>query len=322
MTGLTASEGRQWHGRHTMYQWSRDDSTRATREELERWIEVAQSARLDQFAMEKIGDPIPGSFLRPRSDIDPLRKMTAWCRGYLEAAIDHLILWADHAVPLIFHPDVVVSHSLRPALTLARAAMESASQTIWILGPEDKSECGRRYIQLAVADLIEQVKAAETPEKRSHLQARRDDLLAALGLTPRAFVTPTYLEMVRYSAEFLSSGITDRLEAAAFPTPDRVERLWRSSAGAAHGKRWPEWELPTVVEEQGEEYAIPDVAAMAEILKLAESFVAAGVVLFAHRSGHEAVFPSIWQEGAAFITANMTLREESEPIDPAPLADS
>ena len=110
--------------------------------------------------------------------------MTTFSRGYLDAAVDRLILWADHAVPLKFHPDTIVTHSLRPALTLARAATESAPQTIWILGSDDKVLCGQRYIQLAIADLIEQVDAAETIDKRSSLQAGRDELLGGARCDP------------------------------------------------------------------------------------------------------------------------------------------
>ena len=179
----------------------------------------------------------------------PLHKMTAWCRGYLEAAVDHMILWADYAVPLKFHPETIVTHSLRPALTLARAAMESASQTIWILGSDDKVQCAQRYVQLAVADLIEHVKAAETFEKRSPLQRRSDELFAALGVTHRTFVAPTSLEMVRFAAEYLQSDLASDADVTLSLGPDRVERLWRSAAGAAHGKRWPEWEFQSVVTE-------------------------------------------------------------------------
>ena len=110
---------------------------------------VAQGIRLDRFALDGIVVPTLGSFLRPRRDGDPPHEMTAWSRGYLEAAVDHLILWVGHAVPLNFHPDTIVSHSSRPALTHARAAMESASQTIWILSSDDTVLCGQRYIVIA-----------------------------------------------------------------------------------------------------------------------------------------------------------------------------
>ena len=85
--------------------------TRATREELEPWIIVAQGTRLDRFAIHRIGAPTLGWFLRSRLDGDPVHEMTTFSRGYLDAAVDRLILWADHAVPLKFHPDTIVSTS-------------------------------------------------------------------------------------------------------------------------------------------------------------------------------------------------------------------
>lgn len=49
---------------------------------------VAQGIRLDRFAFGGTVTPTLRSFLRPRRDGDPLHKMTAWSRGYLEAALD------------------------------------------------------------------------------------------------------------------------------------------------------------------------------------------------------------------------------------------
>ena len=53
---------------------------------------------------------------------------------------------------------------------------------------------------------------------------------------------------------------------------------------------------------------------MTEVLQLAESFISAGIVLLAHRSGQAAMFPALWSEGAAHITANMTPRDDSAPF--------
>ena len=100
------------------------------REEIMPWIEAAQAARLNADVLGRLMPPREGSFLRPTPE-DPLKNMACWCHSFLEAAADHLVLWADHVAPLKFHPEAETVHTFRPAFTLARATIESAAQAIW-----------------------------------------------------------------------------------------------------------------------------------------------------------------------------------------------
>jgi hypothetical protein len=93
---------------------------RLDREEIMPWLQVAQGARLNADVLERLMPPLEGSFLRPNPD-DPLKNMAWWCHGFLDAAADHLLLWADYAAPLKFHAEAETVHTLRPAFTLARA---------------------------------------------------------------------------------------------------------------------------------------------------------------------------------------------------------
>lgn len=285
------------------------------REEIVPWLQVAQGARLNADVLERLMPPLEGSFLRPALG-DPLKNMAWWCHGFLEAAADHLLLWADYVAPLKFHPEAETVHTLRPAFTLARATMESAAQAIWVLSPEEQIESVRRYIQLAMWDLSEQAKAAETAEARAEIQARRDETLQDLGLTVRKFNPPRYLDMIRGAAEFLTAGDT-----TSPMNPDGVERSWRSAAGAAHGKRWPDFEFNDSVEEDGLIYRVPKVEAISDVLQVADKFLSAGVILFAMRAGRMDDFDNLWQEATVRLALRMTT-VDGMPISPEDIPDS
>jgi hypothetical protein len=55
------------------------------------------------------------------------------------------------------------------------------------------------------------------------------------------------------------------------------------------------------------------VLAMAGVLEVAEKFVAAGVLLLAHRSGLEDEWPELWQEATVRLATTMT------PLDGVPI---
>ncbi|CDK00761.1 conserved hypothetical protein [Microbacterium sp. C448] len=99
------------------------------REQSRSWVEVAQSARLMRDLLTETPPAIDGS---PFSIIDGdlPESCEKWCRAYLSSALEHLGMWADYVAPLTFHTDAVVHHDARPSQTLARAALESASQAV------------------------------------------------------------------------------------------------------------------------------------------------------------------------------------------------
>lgn len=285
---------------HSQGQWlmridGADQSARRIEDdELTPWMEVAASTRLNAEVLGRLMPPRAGSFLRPTPD-DPLKKMAWWCHGYLEAAADHLLLWADYSVPLATRLDTETVQRLRPAFTLARAAIESAAHAIWALGPEEPSECGRRFIQLVIWDLDEQTKAATTTYAHSELSGRREEMLAYFGMTKRSFNPPRYLEMIRWVADFLEHG-----DSTSPSTAGRFERIWRSTAGAAHGKQWTEFEFNDHVDAgDGLFYSTPRVEAISDVMRVADTFLSAGVVLFAIRTGHGDDFQELWDEAAA-----------------------
>lgn len=280
------------------------------REQIVPWIEVAQSARLNADVLERLMPPREGSFLRPTPD-DPLKNMAWWCHGFLDAAVDHLLLWADYAAPLKFHPEASIAHTLRPAFTLARAAIEAAAQAIWILSPEDPNVRGARYVVLATWDVNEQLKAAVAAEARAELKGRRDEIFAKLGVTARSFRQPRYLDMIREAAEFLDLG-----DSNPAMSPDGIERVWRSAAAAAHGKHWPEFEFHDRTDAgEGLFLSVPKTEPISEVLQVAERLTSAGMVLFAMHAGRMEDFHALWDEAVARLASRMTT-VSGEPIKP------
>lgn len=263
-----------------------------SREEIAPWLEIAQGVRLNADVLGHLMPPRMGSFLRPTAD-DPLRKMAWWCHGFLEAAADHLMMWADYTVPFEVHRQATV-HTLRPTFTLARAAIEAAAQVFWALSPEESAVRGRRFLHLVAWDVDEQAKAAGPGDAQAQIHVQRAQILALFGWTPRTFKPPRYVDMIRGVAEFLQRDDPD------FPiTPDGAERVWRSTAGAAHGKQWPLFEFEHHVEvAEGLLSSTPRIDAISEVLTVAEKYFSAAVVLFAMRAGHEEQLDQLWDQAA------------------------
>jgi hypothetical protein len=217
----------------------------------------------------------------------PVRPASAWCRGYLEAALEHLLLWADFVAPLKFHEDQAVVHTLRPAQALARAALESAAQAVWVMAPGAAVPCTRRHLTLVLHDLDEQRKAAPN-EEREALKTARDSVIqevAKVTSVTELLNAPSYLTLVREAtSEALMKGTRTDMPT----TVDEAERVWRASAGAMHGKRWPTIEQMTeMTDGDGRQIRAPRPEAITKVLKLAEGVLAYGVLRYADYLGHE-----------------------------------
>jgi hypothetical protein len=113
---------------------------------LQRWKEFAASARWCSRVLSQVGDPLEQSNFRQVNDLYLPEKASDWCRGYLQAAVDHLEFWADFVAPLKFHPEHTVGHRFRPVQSLARAAMEAAAQAVWVMSADTPVESLRRHL--------------------------------------------------------------------------------------------------------------------------------------------------------------------------------
>jgi len=252
------------------------------------WVEVANSARVMQGMLHAIEPPSEESPLAQVDALYPSQTTSGWCRGYLEAALEHMMLWADFAAPLKFHEDHVVIHALRPAQALARAAAESAAQAVWVMAAGAAIPCAHRHLTLVFHDLDERRKAAVGEEKERLAAVRKAAIedLSKVTSVDDVLKPPTYLKLIREaSSEVIAKGST-----TDFPkTPDEAERIWRASAGAMHGKRWPSLEQTVELpNEVGQLVRVPDPEAISKALKLADGIITYGILRFADYSGHAA----------------------------------
>ena len=252
------------------------------REQSRSWVEVAHSARLMRDLLAETPPAIDGS---PFNIIDEELPQSCekWCRSYLSSALEHLGMWADYVAPLTFHPDAIAHHDARPAQTLARAALESASQAVWVMASRDPREVLRRHLSLVLADWAEQRKAEIDPERKADLKQQRLHLLDILKSHGVKVEDPSYLTLVMEAAHEVRTNLSD----GDLGDPGQIERLWRASAGSAHGKMWPSLELRVSVEVDGRPFSFPDADAMSAILVLANRVTQYGVLRFIDYAGHE-----------------------------------
>lgn len=78
-------------------------------------MQVALSARVMQQTLRLIPATRAGAPLDVLRRLLPQEPADLWCRGFLEAALEHLLMWADYATPLKYHPEASVEFTLRPA---------------------------------------------------------------------------------------------------------------------------------------------------------------------------------------------------------------
>ena len=244
-----------------------------------RWKEIATSARWSLRVLSQVRDPAEGS---PFDEVNPIHteKASDWCRGFLDASAEHMGHWADFAAPLKWHPEHVVNHTFRPTQTLARAAMESAAQAVWIMAPDRPYECARRHLCLIRWDYSEYRKSL--PANRKHIAREQDKRLldgVRQHFAEDQLRPPNYLSVLRDTASVVGRD------------PDEVEVIWRASSGSAHGKRWPAHALQRVT--PGDEYEpgqfrtllMPDPRAMTRALDIADALLTYGVSRFLQLSG-------------------------------------
>jgi hypothetical protein len=267
------------------------------------WVEVAHSSRLMLDVLLRVEGPRAGSNFEQVDALYPFEPASNWCRGFLLAALEHMEMWANHVAPLKFGPEAEVVYRFRPVQTLSRAAVEAASQAVWIMDGSSARECARRHLQLILHDLEEQKKAAP-PEERERVTEARSSLLDMLkdAITEAQIGNfPGYMSTVKAASATVAAKGS---KAGGLDDSTEVERLWRASAGSAHGKRWPAFKLQKELSREststGQVGAIlvPDPAAMTKILRLAHAVVTYGVLRYADFCGYTPDLSSMLADAA------------------------
>lgn len=234
------------------------------------FTEVSQGARLLFHAVRSCGDPRDGSNFAKVNAYSPYEKVSDRARHYVHAALEHLNMWADHAAPLKFHEEHRVVFWMRPTYALARAALETAAQAVWLMDTDDYKTCVQRHLQLIRWDLAEHRKSRLTLDGKQPIKQRDADLLKRVKdvFSPEEIKPPK-----GYGAVIRDACRPADLELDA----DDAERIWRAASGAAHGMYWTNLDLQEV--SVGPEYepgfyrsqSFPRVDLMLEALRAAET---------------------------------------------------
>ena len=271
------------------------------------WAAVAHGARLSSRILQSVGDPVPRSNFAELNAVYPHEKASDWHRAYLGAALEHLLMWADLVAPLKFHPEQVVMHTFRPAYTLGRAALEAASQAVWMTAGGTARECSRRHLSLIRWDYVEHRKSVSGQEAKGRVEERDATLLKrASGVFAEADLRPpNHYTVLRAAAPVLGRN------------PDELERIWRAASGSAHGRVWPSLSLQHVVPlteyEPGQfrTLRIPDTDGMTEVLEAAEQMLSYGVLRHADFCGAD--IPALIEDARLWLASVVPFREDADP---------
>lgn len=271
------------------------------------WVTIAHQARLYERVLGSVSDPRPRSRFALIDSGYPNERASTWHGSYLKAALEHLLLWAEFVAPLKFHPEQEMIHRLRPTYTLARAALESAAQAVWLSGGDTPQECARRHLRLIRWDYKEHAKSATDLDAKQRIRAMDERLLTRVSehVAEDELPPPSLLNVLRGAAEVIGA---DR---------DDVEYVWRAASGAAHGKYWPSLVLQDVV--PIEEYApgqlrtvsVPDPTGMTEVLELAQQMTGWGVLRHVDFCGLE--IQPVLDEARRWLATVVPFREDADP---------
>jgi len=113
--------------------------------------------------------------------------------------VQHLLLWADYVAPFRVDPEQATNHTLRPAYTLGRAAIEAASQAVWMTVEPKALECTRRHLSLVRWDYEEHRKSLSGDAAKRKVREADRELLDRVSrqFDKRDLAPPGYLDVLR-----------------------------------------------------------------------------------------------------------------------------
>lgn len=224
-----------------------DSSRLAVREDiLIRWAGAAMTVRSLLDVHARCAVPLAGSDSAAVDALYPRESFSQWAREGIRSALDHLLVWADLAIPIDDRVGRPITHEgFRWFHTLLRAALEGASQSLWLTTVSDTGEATARLIRAVRDDLREQ--------RLAWLAAGRDVTLTDERIAQHA---KNATEWVQYgaAADKMPSYV-DMIRSAATRSgldPSTCEATWRMASAAAHGKTWAILDLQEFVGESVE----------------------------------------------------------------------
>lgn len=258
---------------------------------VQRWAELALQIRSYDRLLQKLASPAPNSQFALVERAYDRESVSAWSREGLRSAMDHLAVWADHAVPLQqFEGQVIQSSGFRWYFTLMRAAIEGAAQSAWLSTAASPDAAVSRLIRLVRHDVEEQRRAwtamgREARPLSKRLERLERDAEASAGAEARKALPPM-LSIVRTAAQALET------------EPDLYEGHWRTCSAAAHGKDWAIIELQhftgDVIEWRPGQFlraGHADVERLTSMLSDTLDLVARAMIRFTQRSTAEDITP-------------------------------
>lgn len=255
-------------------------------------------------------DPTPGSNLAKVNRLYPYEKVSDRARHYVSAGLEHLTMWADFAAPFKFHEEQTTTFSLRPTYALARAALESSAQTVWMLHTTDPIECLKRHLRLIRWDLSEYRKSRLEPADKAKVHQRDAELVHRVSpefAADEILPVNSYLDVIRWACKPRDLDLQ----------PDDTERVWRAMSGAAHGMYWTNLDLTNV--EVGTEYepgqfrtvTLPDASKMVEALQVAGKMTTYGTLKYLDYAGAD--IPRLMAEARQWLVHQVTLKPGADP---------
>lgn len=208
---------------------------------LLRWAQAAMTLRSLEDVLARCVVPRAGSDAAAADAAYPRESYSQWATEGLRSALDHMLVWADATIPIDERAHSLITHSgFRWFYTLLRAAIEGASQSLWLTAVANSGEAVARLIRAVRDDLREQRIAWSLEGRSLQLTDQRIDAHAAAAKEWSQFGTdtdrlPAYVDRIRAAA------------ARSKVDPDKCEAVWRRASAAAHGKIWAIVDLQTFV---------------------------------------------------------------------------
>lgn len=268
-------------------------------------ISAAHRARFSARILEIAGAPRPGSKFERLGSPTPHESIERRVAGYLEAAAENVIFWADMMAPLKFHSEQQVRVSLRPTFTLARAALEAVGQALWMLNATEMRELQRRYVAIVLWELRRRTLSEIDPEEKSRAKSAETELIEAA----RVLFSPAELSCPRGYREFVTS--LSEVNGVEFDAPF-LEQLWRDASGVAHGHHWVNDVMTEVVPSGGDAgrvERVPSQHAIAEVIGVATQALNVGVLHYVDYLGVD--LAEVVEEARAWLAEVVPLMDEA-----------
>jgi len=181
-----------------------------------------------QVLLERTNDrhawPVaPGSALSGDDEASAPFHVSHAVRHSVATAVEH-----NHAA-LLFLVREDLSHPAAP-FALARAAIEAAAQTLWLLDPETQTDRVRRRLGIEKANIEDSVAAAAAfgaplPRSREERIKSLREVARSAGIGPKAKLgAPNITEIIK---------LADRRDPQR-----RLLACWKLCSGFAHGRLW------------------------------------------------------------------------------------